>query len=174
MTDFSQTASAAMAASPGLARVAGYCAYVSGVVSIFGIVFLLAFFGGLGGRFGTLNDVAVIVQYVLMLPIALALLRYLRADGGRLSQIAFVVGLVGILTVIALQSMLVAKLIPFEVYIGIVSAGFLVATVWFVLNGIVGRASGKLTTGWLLDVLAGLYFGYPVWAFRMGRALLGA
>ena len=47
--------------SENLLRIAAWCAYVSGIVSIFGILFLVAFFGGVGGRFGTLNDVAVIL-----------------------------------------------------------------------------------------------------------------
>jgi hypothetical protein len=155
----------------GLVRVAGWCAYASGVVSIFGIVFLVAFFAGVGGKFGTLNDVAVIIQYVLMLPIAVALWRYLQPDNERLSHIAFLIGMVGILTVIALQTLLVANLIPFQSYIVIVSAGFLVATAWFVITGIVGRAAGKLPNGLVLDILAGLYVGYPIWAFRLGHRL---
>ena len=172
MTNLSQTTPPAMNPTEGLVRVAGWFAYVSGVVSVFGIIFLVAFFGGAGGQFGTLNDIAVIIQYVLMLPIAVAFWRYLQPDNEGLSLIAFLIGLVGMLTVIVLQSLLVANLIPFEFYIVIVSTGFLVATVWFVITGIVGRAAGKLPNGLALDILAGLYIGYPIWAFRLGRRLL--
>jgi len=155
-----------------LLRFAALCAYASGVVSIFGIIFLFAFFGGIGGQFGTLNDIAVIIQYVLMLPIAVAFWRFLQPDNERLSLIAYLVGLVGILTVIVLQSLLVANLIPFGSYIVIVSAGFLIASAWFVLTGIVGRAANKLPNGLVLDILAGLYVGYPIWAFRLGKRLI--
>jgi hypothetical protein len=155
-------------------RTAVWCAYISGVVSIFGIAFLVLFFAGAGGWFGTLNDIAVIIQYILMLPIAVTLQRYLRPDNERLSRAAFVIGLAGMLTVIALQSLLVANLIPFQVYIVIVSVGFLVATAWFVINGIVGRAAGKLPGGLVLDILAGLYVGYPIWAFLLGRRLMAS
>ena len=75
-------------------------------------------------------------------------------------------------TVIVLQSLLVANLIPFQTYIVIVSTGFLVATVWFVITGSMGRAAGKLPNELALDILAGLYIGYPIWAFRLGRRLL--
>lgn len=172
MTDLGQTMSPVMDLSEKLTRLAGWSAYVSGVISIFGIVFLVAFFAGVGGEFGTLNDIAVIIQYVLMLPIAVAFWRYLRPDNEQLSYIAFLIGLVGILTVIVLQVLLVANLIPFEAYILIVSAGFLVATVWFVITGIVGRSADKLPNGLVLDILAGLYVGYPIWAFRLGNRLL--
>jgi hypothetical protein len=153
-------------------RLAAWCAYISGVVSIFGIIFLVLFFVGAGGQFGTLNDIAVIIQYILMLPIAVSLRWYLMPDNQRLSHVAFLIGLIGMLTVIALQSLLVANLIPFPPYIIIVSAGFLVAMVWFIINGMMGRATGKLPNGLLLDILAGLYVGYPFWAFRLGRQLL--
>jgi hypothetical protein len=156
----------------GSLRLASWLAYISGVVSIFGIVFLVLFFAGAGGQFGTLNDIAVIIQYVLMLPIVAIFRRYLTPDNERLSQAAFLIGLIGMLTVIALQSLLVANLIPFPPYIIIVSIGFLVAMVWFIINGMVGRAAGKLPGGLVLDILAGLYVGYPIWAFRVGSRLM--
>ncbi len=67
-------------------RVAAFCAYASGIVSIFGIVFLLAFFG-LGAPTGRLNDIAVIVQYSLMLPIAFAVYQILREFNPRLNLV---------------------------------------------------------------------------------------
>lgn len=78
--------------------MAAWCAYLSGTVSVFGFLFLLAFFGGLGEQFGPLNDIAVIIQYVFMLPIAFAFWRYLREDGEQLSHFAFLIGLAGMIT----------------------------------------------------------------------------
>ncbi len=156
-----------------LLRLAGVCAFASGIASTFGILFLVAFFmigGGMG--FGTLNDIAVIAQYTLMLPIALALRQLLRPRGPLLSLIAMLVGITGMLAVIVLQVLLVTGMLPFAQQIGPVIAAFLVVLGWFILNGYLGRSTKLLPNSMLLHVLAGLYFGYPVWSSLVGRRLL--
>lgn len=155
-----------------LVRLAGWCATVSAVVSVFGIVFLLLFFGGVGGIFGTLNDIAVAIQYVLMLPIAITLHLLLRSQGPGFSLLALLVGLLGIVAVAVLQILLVTGVLPFSQQIGMVVVAFLVATAWFVMVGRLDRAGDIVPGGTVLHVLAGLYFGYPVWAYRLGRVLL--
>ena len=152
----------------GLTRLAVWCAYTSGVGSIFGIVFLIAFFTA-GGVFGPLNDIAVIVQYTLMLPIAIKVYKLVRPYGPVLSQIATLIGIAGMLAVIVLQTLLVAGVLPFNQQIVMVSAAFLVVLVWFLLTGYLGRNTDKLPKGIILHILAELYFGYPVWAFSLGR-----
>ena len=153
-----------------MARVAVWCAYASGIVSIFGIVFLLAFFG-LRAPTGTLNDIAVIVQYSLMLPIAFALYQILRPFNSRLSLAALLIGVPGMIAVIILQALLVSDVIPFSAQIVPVIIAFLVVLVWFVIVGILGRSTERVPNGMLLHVLAGLYIGYPIWAFSLGRRL---
>lgn len=151
-------------------RVAAFCAYTSGIVSIFGIVFLIAFFG-LGAPTGRLNDIAVIVQYSLMLPIAFALYQILRPYNPGLSLAALLIGIPGMLAVIVLQILLVSGVMPFPVQIGLVVIAFLVVLVWFIIVGYLGRSTEKLPKSMLLHVLAGLYIGYPIWAFSLGRRL---
>jgi hypothetical protein len=131
----------------------------------------IAFFT-IGGVFGPLNDIAVIVQYTLMLPIAIKVYRLVRPYGPLLSQVATVIGIVGMLAVIILQTLLVAGVLPFNQQIGKVSAAFLVVLVWFVLTGHLGRHTIQLPKGIILYILAGLYFCYPVWAFSLGRRLM--
>lgn len=157
-------------------NLARWCAYASGVVGIVGIAFLIAFFGALltvgeGFGLGELNDAAVVVQYTLMLPIALALRQLLRPHGSVLSLIAMGIGLAGMLAVISLQVLLLTGLLPFEQQIWMVSVAFLVVVVWFVLNAHLGRSTDRLPHGMVLGVLAGLYVGYPFWAFVLGRSL---
>jgi hypothetical protein len=153
-----------------LTRLAGWCAYASGVAAVIGIAFLILFFT-LGGIFGPLNDLAVVVQYTLMLPIALQVHRLVRPAAPRRSGIAAVAGLAGMLAVIVLQAMLVAGLMPFRWQIVLVVPAFLVVLAWFVVTGRLGRSTGLLPEGTLLHVLAGLYVGYPVWAVSFGRRL---
>ena len=153
-----------------LIRVAAWCAYASGVVSIFGIAFLIAFVI-LGDPMGRLNDIAVIVQYALMLPIAIALHQILRPHNPGLSLTALLIGIPGMLAVIILQILLVSGVMPFSVQIVPVVISFLVVLAWFIIVGILGRSTEKLPKGMLLHVLAGLYVGYPIWAFSLGRRL---
>lgn len=156
--------------SAGLIKAAAWSAYGSGIASIFGIAFLFAFFV-LGAPTGRLNDIAVIVQYLLMLPITLALFQILRPYHPNLSLAALLIGIPGMLAVIILQLLLVTDILPFASQIVPVVVAFLVVLVWFIINGLPGRSSEKMPGGMLLHVLAGLYIGYPIWAFSVGRRL---
>ena len=153
-----------------LPRVAIGCAYVSAVVSVFGIVSLVLFFTILPAL-GTLNDIAVIVQYTLMLPIAVYLHVTLRPHEPRRSTTAFIVGILGMLAVILLQLLLVTDVMSFGVQIGLVIAAFLVVLWWFVLVRRLSGGGDTVAEGIVLTVLAGLYFGYPFWAFSLARRI---
>ncbi len=154
-----------------LFRVSGWCAYASGVACIFGIVFLVVFFT-VGGIFGPLNDIAVIVQYVLALPIVFALQRLQRPQNSALNRIATLIGVAGMLAVIALQTLLVTGVLPFSQQVGPVMGGFMVILAWFVISAYLGRDNNDVPSNMLLAVLAGLYIAYPIWAFSFGRQLL--
>ena len=156
--------------SAGLIRAAAWCAYGSGIASAFGIAFLFAFFV-LGAPTGRLNDIAVIVWYSMMLPIPFGLFQILRTHRPNLSMAALLIGIPGMLAVIILQLLLVTDILPFANQIVPIVVAFLVVLVWFIVNGFLGRTSEKLPGGMLLHVLAGLYIGYPIWAFSVGRRL---
>ena len=156
-----------------LARLAGWCAYASRVVGVFGIVFLVLLYTlGTGKGFGTLNDVSVIVQYMLALPIVLTLHQILRSNDLALSRTAMVLGLAGMLAAIILQLLLVTGVLSFGQQVGMVIAAFMVILAWFVIVERLGRSTEQTPNGVLLHVFAGLYFAYPVWAFSLGRRLL--
>ncbi len=152
-------------------RVAVWCAYASGVVCILGILFLVAFYVTFTGWLGNLNDIAVSIQYAFMIPIAFALHRLLRHQNPGLSLTALRLGVAGMLAVIVLQLLLVIGILSFGVQIGIVLIGFMVVLAWFVIIGRLGRSIGILPKSMALHVLAGLYFGYPFWAFSAARRL---
>jgi hypothetical protein len=106
-----------------------------------------------------------------MLPIAFALYQILRAYNSGLSLAALLIGIPGMLAVIVLQILLVTGIVPFSVQIVPVIVAFLVVLVWFIIVGFLGRSTEKLPKSMLLHVLAGLYIGYPIWAFSLGRRL---
>ena len=173
MAEMSQVQGSVVSVPEGLMKLAGWCAYISGVVAIIGLVFLFLFFGGAGDFFGPLNDVMVIIHYVLLLPIAVTIWWLLRPLENPLNTPVLIVGLVAMLAVIVLQGLLVAGVLPFQRQIAMVVPAFLVGMAWFVATGQMARSLDILPKSAVLQVLAGLVFGYPVWAFKVGTRLLG-
>ncbi len=164
--------------SKRLMNLAGWCAIASGGVSVIGIVFLVTMFIGFFvdnvglQRFGTLNDICIIIQYLLALPIPLALHQRMKTYAPNLSRSAMWIGIAGMIAVVVLQFLLVTGVLTFEEQVGPVIVALLVVGVWLLITAYVGRSTGKLPSGLLRSVLALFYLGYPVWAFWLGRHLL--
>src|SRR6186713_3222810 len=94
MTDIAQS----VQADP-LIRAAGGFAIVSGIISAIGVVCLVTMFAlfatpnrSLALSFGMVNDICVAIQYLLTIPIALALHRILLPYNPGLIRAATVVG----------------------------------------------------------------------------------
>ena len=164
-----------------LIRAAGGFAIVSGIVSAIGVVFLIAMFvlfatplKELGLTFGLLNDICVAVQYLLTIPIALALYRILLPHNPALIRLATIVGIAMMLVVIGLQLALIFGVTTFEQQVVWVSLAMIVGVgSWLVITGLVARSAGRLPNSVVMSAVAVPYFGYPVWAFWLGRHLLG-
>lgn len=173
-------ATQALPADP-LIRAAGALAIVSGIISAIGVVFLLAMFAGfatpfknLGLTFGRANDICVALQYVLTIPIALALHRILLPYNPTLIRVATVFGIAMMLVVVGLQLALIFGVLAFEQQVVWVSLAMILGVgAWLMITGLVARATGRLPNSVLMSGLAVPYFGYPVWAFWLGQRLLG-
>ncbi len=176
MTSVTQTLS-----SDPLIRAAGGFAIVCGIISAIGIVFLIAMFTffatplkTLGLTLGMLNDICVAIQYLLTIPIALALYRILLPYNPALIRIATIVGIAMMLVVVGLQLALVFGVLTFEKQVVWVSLAMIVGVgSWLVITGLVARSTGRLPNSVVMSSVAVPYFGYPVWAFWLGRRLLG-
>jgi hypothetical protein len=153
-----------------LIQVTIWTAYSSAVIAAIGLLFLAIFFSGFP-IFGPLNDVAVIIHYILLLPIVLTVWNMLRPYGEGFNNLALIIGLIGITAVIVLQSLLVLGVVPFRQQIVMVIPAFLVAMLWFVLTGRLGRTDDRMPKGIGLHILAGLVIGYPIWAFKFANNL---
>jgi hypothetical protein len=159
-----------------LIRAAG----VSGVIAAVGLVLLIAMFAmfasqntALGETFGMLNDICVALQYLLTIPIALALHRILLPHNPALIRLATVVGVAMMLTVVGLQLALVFRLLTFEQQVPWVTLAMIVGVgSWLVMTGLVAPASGRLPNSVLMSAFAVPYLGYPVWALWLGPRLL--
>ncbi len=164
-----------------LIRAAGAFSIVSGIISAIGVVFLVAMFTlfatplkSLGLTFGLLNDICVAIQYLLTIPIALALYRILLPHNPALIRIATIVGMAMMLVVVGLQLALVFGVLTFEKQVAWVSLAMIVGVgSWLVITGLVARSTGRLPNSVVMSSVAVPYFGYPVWAFWLGRRLLG-
>jgi hypothetical protein len=164
--------------SDALVYFAGWCSIASGIVSFIGIVFLIAMFIGFSTnniglqRYGTLNDICIIIQYLLALPIILALYQFQKVYAFLLSRVAMLIGIAGLIAVVILQWLLVSGVLTFEEQIGPVMIALLVVGIWLVLTGYLGRSTGNIPRSLLMSVLAAFYLGYPIWAIWLRRLLL--
>lgn len=162
-----------------LIHAAGGFAIVSGILSAIGVVFLIVMFAlfatpstTLGLTFGMLNDICVAIQYLLTIPIALALYRILMPYDAPLIRIATVIGIGAMVVIIVLQLLLVFGIVTFQMQVVWVSLAILIVGGWLVITGLVARSTGRLPNSVVMSAVAVPYFGYPVWAFWLGRRLL--
>ena len=175
MSDFTQTAP-----SIPMIHVVGWLAIISGIISTIGVVFfmgMLAFFSTTnkesGLTLGMLNDICVALQYLLTIPIALALYQILVAYNPGLIRIATIVGIVTMLIVAVLQLLLIFGVLSFDQQVIWISPAMILGVgSWLVITGLVARSTGRLPNSMLMSILAIPYFGYPVWAFWLGQRLL--
>ncbi len=165
----------AINATHGL-RYAGWSAYICAGLSIIGAIALLLFYGleapqtiatGSDSQqfFGPLSDYAGLFQFLTMLPLAVALHQLAPARNQRLSRVAEILGITGLLTAALAQFLLVTHIIDFTVNLPIVLVGMVLIGVWLVVANRLGRASGALSrrltllgmfTGAMFAALGGL------------------
>src|SRR5574337_950800 len=141
-----------------LIHAAGGFAIVSGIISAIGVTFLIAMFvlfatpfKSLGSAFGMLNDICVAIQYLLTIPLALALYRILLPYNPALIRLATIVGIVMMLVVVGLQLALVFGVLTFEKQVVWVSLAMIVGVgSWLVITGLVARSTGRLPNSVLM------------------------
>jgi len=163
-----------------LIHTAGRFAMASGIIASIGVVFLIAMFvffatplKSLGATFGMVNDICIAIQYLLAIPIALALRQILLPYTPTLIRVATVEGIVMMLVVIGLQLALIFGLLPFEKQVVWATLAMLVGIgAWLVITGLVARSSGRFPNSLLMSSLAVPYVGFPLWAFWLARHLL--
>jgi len=175
MSDITQAAP-----SIPVTHIVGGIAILSGIISAIGVAFLIAMFvlfatplKDLGQTFGMLNDICVALQYLLTIPIALALYQILLAYNPTLIRIATIVGIAGMLAVIGLQLALIFRVLTFERQVIWVSLAMIMGVgSWLVITGVVARSTGRLPNSVRMSILAVPYVGYPAWAFWLGQLLM--
>lgn len=161
----------------GLFRVAGHAA-ASSVVAAVGLVFFVLLYLGIftGSNvllsFGPANDVCVLAQYALALPAAVALHRILGHHAPRASLVALCLAVVGGFGVVVFQTLLLTSALSFEQQVLPASLSVLLMGVWILLTSRIGHRSGEMGGNTASGISAALYFGFPLWIWRVGRQLL--
>jgi hypothetical protein len=161
-------------------RLAGTTLLVSAAVAVVAIAFLVAMFASFsagaqadGERYGWINDVLVIVQYVLIAPAIVAVQR-LSHDRSPTFGTAILVSGLTLIALIALgQGLLVAGVMTFEEQTVPLSIMFVLLAAWFVAVGRLVTSLGIARRGVAMGLLAATYIGYPIWAVWLGRAFRG-
>ena len=158
-------------------RLAGLASLASAAVAAVAVILLFAMFGAFGvgatsagQTFGGINDVLILVAYVLAVPGVLATAAVLRSSRPGLVALGALVALAALGAIAVLQWQLVTGAVTFEQQIGPASVAFLALGGWYVLSGYLG--AGVLPYGVGIGALAALYVGYPVLAYRLGRSLV--
>jgi hypothetical protein len=136
-------------------RYAGWSAYVSAGLAVIGDVALFLFYaleapralatGGASSQvFGPLSDNAGLFSSIFMLPLPVALYQLTAQRWRGLSWAAMTLGVLGLLTTIIAQMLLVARVITFAVNLPFTLGGLVLLGVWMILANHRGRAEGAL------------------------------
>jgi hypothetical protein len=154
-----------------LRATAGWSAYASGIAAIAGELPFATF--AFGANLPGLNDSAAIVQYLLALPITLALYRLVRARAPIAGLAITAVGIIGILFFAVVQISWLLELTDLPAYYVLVGTAMLMIGAWLLFSSrYLTTATGDSGRARLMWILAATYFGYPVWALWLGRLLL--
>jgi hypothetical protein len=161
-----------------MTRIAARTTVASGLIAAIGIGFLIAMFtafavgaGDTARVVGRINDVCVLVSYLLCVPSVIAMATILRPRGAVVNALLAGLGLGSIAAIVVLQWLLVSEALTFEEQIGPVSVAIWGLGAWFILTGSLGSRSGSLPRGGRMGILAATYVGYPIWALWFGRIL---
>lgn len=181
-----------------LISYASQAAYWSGILAIVSTVTLFIMFGGLE-FFGPINDATSSIQYLLLIPVALAWQKMLGSHSGIPGQIIMLLGILAMLVFGVSQILLVVKVVKFEQTLNLVLAMGCVIALWMIINSIIGLQLdtipdritwvGIITGVSMIMVAAGYWWlggpkhpstavffligaiGMPLWAFGMAKLL---
>ena len=166
--------------SAPMIRIAGGIAILCGIIGTIGVVTLIGMYAcfaaqnmELGYKVGMVNDISAAIQYLLTIPIALALYKILQGYHPELMRTATIIGIIAMLLVFGLQLLLILGILTFERQVLWLSLAMILGVgSWLVITGLAARSMGRLPNSLLISILAVPYFGYPLWAFWLGQRLL--
>jgi len=157
-----------------LYRLASWSTWISIVTLIVSGIALAIFFAGPGEPFGSINDAAIAVTLILLIPAVLAVDRLAGARFAPMVRIMTIAAIAGIVLAAAGQLLLIARIITLEDSYITGGLGILPVLAWFVLVAVLSLAGGLLpsTVGWLaIAALGSIVVTGVVAAVTMGPLL---
>lgn len=150
--------------------IAGWCAIAAAVLTVTGLVTLLAFFGTGAPLLGALNDLNTIAAALVTVPVALALHPAAARGSPTLATFAVGVDLLGVLLAAGFSALLVTGVMSFEATLPYITMGNGLIGMWLLLTAALLRASVTLssTLVWL-----GMAGGAGLAVAALGFPLLG-
>jgi len=179
------------------ARLTGWSAFISATGTILTFLTGILFFT-IGQPFGTIEDIASVIQVAFMIPLAIGLYRLIPSTRKAVSFFGAVVGILGMLIACIGQGLLVLGRIDYptsmKFFPGAVAIGIWLLVLWWLArtNGFfpsgLAWASFVAGLGYFVTVFGFLWggqdspvfyagslalvVGYSVWAIWLGRLLL--
>jgi hypothetical protein len=120
-----------------LVDLVGWSALLAAVATVLGALFLILFFTK-GQPWGTLNDIASVVLMLATIPVAVALGRLGEGTFGALAWLVTAIGIIGMTGAALAQTLLVARVYPYEQLLGWTLGSGAVVGVWYALVGLLG------------------------------------
>jgi hypothetical protein len=153
--------------TPQLNLFAGWSAYASAGAAILGMVFIFIFLGA-GEPFGSLNDLSIAVQVLLMIPVALALHSALLS--GARSTVSLIVLIALVFGVVALATgsvLLVLRKISLEQSFQPPFNNYWLIGIWLIIANLLALSAHTLSggPGWLgvITGIAWITLGLGMW-----------
>ncbi len=134
-----------------LYRLASWSTWVSIATLVIAGIALAIFFAGPGEPFGSINDAAIAITLLLLIPAVLAVDRLADERWAPMVRIVTVAAIAGIALAAIGQLLLIVRVVTLEDSYITGGLGILPVLAWFVLVAIVSLVAGLLpsTVGWL-------------------------
>lgn len=142
------------AAATGARRrrmLAGWSAIAAAILTVTGLITLLAFFGTRSALLGALNDLNTILMAIASVPVALALHSVASRSSGFLATTALAAVLTGALLAAGFSALLVTRVMTFEATLTPITVGNGLIGAWLLVTAALLLATAALPSalGWL-------------------------
>jgi hypothetical protein len=150
--------------------LAGWFAIAAAILTVTGLITLLAFFGTRSALLGALNDLNTLLMAVATVPVALALYPVASRTSHSLATIGLGANLVGVLLAAGFSALLLAHALTFNATLLSITMGNGLIGVWLLMTAalVLAAAAVPAPLGWL-----GIGGGAGLVVAAMGFPLLG-
>ena len=131
--------------------LAGWSAIAAAILTVTGLVTLLAFFGTGSTVLGALNDLNTVAMAIATVPVALALHPVASRSAGSLATAAVAADFVGVILAAGFSALLVTRIMTFEGTLTAITVGNGLIGVWLLVTSamLLAVAAVPSALGWL-------------------------